>query len=192
MTDSLVDTIEPKSDQINADDLITGPLTVRVESVKRSTSPDQPIDIIIAGHRPFRPCKSMRRVLISIWGDKGADWVGESMTLYRDPNVKYGGVAVGGIRISHMTRMNNPVDLMLTTTRAKRSKYTVKPLIITPTDYPEADFAKNLSGWISAVVDGKIDIPGILQRSAKKGAMSTQQRERLEEAITQHTQDKQT
>jgi hypothetical protein len=62
---SLQDTIVPKSDQLNADDLITGPITVTVEAVKRSPSPEQPIDIYITGHRPFRPCKSMRRVLIS-------------------------------------------------------------------------------------------------------------------------------
>lgn len=129
-TESLRDTIEPKSDQLNADDLIAGPITVRITDVKRSAAPDQPIDVHIDGHRPFRPCKSMRRVLIAIWGDDGKSWVGRSMTLYCDPAVKFGGVAVGGIRISHMTDIDKPVDLMLTTTRSKRSVYTVKPLIV--------------------------------------------------------------
>lgn len=125
---SLQDTIIPKSDQLNADDLITGPITVTVEAVKRSNSPEQPIDICITGHRPFRPCKSMRRVLISVWGDKGSEWVGKSMTLYRDPAVKYGGVEVGGIRISHVSGIDEEIKLALTTTRAKRSLYKVLPL----------------------------------------------------------------
>ena len=133
---SLRDTITPKSDQLNADDLIAGPVTVRIEAVKRSASPDQPIDVMIAGRRPFRPCKSMRRVLIAVWGDQGADWVGESMTLYRDPAVKFGDVAVGGIRISHMTGIDKPVDLMLTTTRSKRSVYTVQPLRVAKQQAP--------------------------------------------------------
>ena len=140
---SLRDTITPKSDQLNADDLIAGPVTVRIEAVKRSASPDQPIDVMIAGHRPFRPCKSMRRVLIAVWGDQGADWVGESMTLYCDPAVKFGGVAVGGIRISHMTGIDKPVDLMLTTTRSKRSVYTVQPLRVAQKQPP----AQSAPAW---------------------------------------------
>lgn len=139
--ESLADTIIPKSEQLNADDLIAGPITVTVEGVKRSSSPDQPIDILISGHRPFRPCKSMRRVLISVWGDKGSEWIGQSMTLYRDESVKYGGVAVGGIRISHVTGIDKRRDLMLTSTRSKREMYTVNPLTMKaspcPADYKD-------------------------------------------------------
>lgn len=133
MSESLRHTIEPKSDQINSDDLISGPITVTVEAVKQGPNADQPVDIhITGGHRPYRPCKSMRRVLIAIWGDRGADWVGKSMTLYLDPTVKFGGVAVGGIRISHMSGLENDRTLMLTTTRAKRAGYTVHPLKAAP------------------------------------------------------------
>lgn len=181
MNDSLVDTIEPKSDQLNTDDLMIGPMTVRVENVKRSTSGDQPIDVMIAGHRPYKPCKTMRRVLISIWGERGADWVGQSMTLYRDPDVKFGGVAVGGIRISHMTGIDKPVELLLTTTRSKRAKYIVRPLeVAPPKDYPQTDFDKNLDGWVKAINDGKIDVPGLLRKVSSKGVLTTKQRETLE------------
>lgn len=141
--ESLYDTTIPKSDQINADDLMAGPITVTVEGVKRSSSPDQPIDILISGHRPFRPCKSMRRVLISVWGDKGPEWIGQSMTLYRDETVKYGGVAVGGIRISHVTGIDKRRDLMLTSTRSKREMYTVNPLIMKPSPCP-ADYKEQI------------------------------------------------
>lgn len=137
--ESLADTIIPKSEQLNADDLIAGPITVTIEGVKRSSSPDQPIDILISGNRPFRPCKSMRRVLISVWGDKGSEWIGQSMTLYRDETVKYGGVAVGGIRISHVTGIDKRQSFMLTAARTKREMYSVNPLVINrkhiPSDY---------------------------------------------------------
>lgn len=181
MSDSLRDTIEPKSDQLNADDLVAGPLTVTIESVKRGT-PDQPIEVGIAGHRPYRPCKSMRRAMIAVWGDQGADWVGQSMTLFCDPGVKFGGVAVGGIRISHMTGIDKPRDLMLTTTRSKRAKYTIAPLDHAPATYPPAEFEKNLPEWVSAIKAGKIDVPGLLQRVSKKGVLTTEQREQLEQA----------
>lgn len=144
--ESLADTIIPKSEQLNADDLIAGPITVTIEGVKRSSSPDQPIDIMISGHRPFRPCKSMRRVLISVWGDKGSEWIGQSMTLYRDETVKYGGVAVGGIRISHVTGIDKRRDLMLTSTRSKREMFSVNPMRIND-QYILGDYQDKLNSF---------------------------------------------
>lgn len=150
---SLKDTIVPKSDQLNADDLIIGPITVKVECVKRSSSPEQPIDIHLVGHRHFRPCKSMRRVLISVWGDKGTEWIGQSMTLYRDPTVKYGGVEVGGIRISHVSGIKEEINLVLTTTRAKRSLYKVLPLKTVDYDAHIRDFKDKakMRDWLVAL-----------------------------------------
>jgi hypothetical protein len=127
--ESLRDTITPKSDQLNADDLIAGPITVKILGVKRGATQEQPIDLAIDGDRqPYKPCKSMRRVMIAAWGDDGREWVGRSMKLYCDPTVKFGGVKVGGIRISHMSGLDSKLSVMLTTTRSKRSEYTVEPL----------------------------------------------------------------
>lgn len=130
----LRDTIIPKSDQLNADDLIAGPLTVRVAAVKRGPTPEQPIAIHIDGRpkTPYYPCKSMRRVLIAAWGDNGNEWVGRSLTLYRDPSVTFGGVQVGGIRISHLSDMTAPLTMALTVTRSKRVMFKVEPLAVVP------------------------------------------------------------
>ena len=182
MSDSLKSTIEPKSDQLNYDDLLTGPITVTVVSVKRSTSQDQPIDIHIDGHRPYRPCKSMRRVIIAVWGDKGADWIGKSMTLYGDPSVKFGGVAVGGIRISHLSDIDSPeISFMLTTSRSRRVMHTVKRLDnrSIPADYPEDEFDKNAPAWVAAVKSGKITVPDVIKRASAKGRLTSAQVEYL-------------
>lgn len=129
MTD-LTDTIVPKSDQLNADDLIGGPRTIAVTGVKRADSPEQPIAISFDGDngKPYRPCKSMRRVLVMVWGADGAAYVGRRMTLFRDPGVQFGGQQVGGIRISHMSHIDKAVTMALTATRANRKPFTVKPL----------------------------------------------------------------
>ena len=84
-------TIVPKSDQLNADDLIAGNITITVTDIKASDSPDQPVIIHYENDngRPYKPCKSMRRVLIQAWGANGKQWIGKSMTLYRDPDVKF-------------------------------------------------------------------------------------------------------
>jgi len=126
---NLADTVKPKSDQLNADDLLTGPINVTVINVKRGSN-DQPVVIEIAGMMPYKPCKSMRRVLISAWGQNGADWIGKSMTLFNDPSVKFGGVALGGIRISHVSHIKNAMAMMLTTTRSKRAQCVIQPMIV--------------------------------------------------------------
>ena len=128
MNDSLADTIKPKSDQLNADDLLLAPITVKVVSVKRGPV-DQPVHIGIEGHMPYKPCKSMRRVLISAWGDKGGDWIGKSMTLYCDPSVKFGGVAMGGIRISHLSHIQGTMSIMLTASRGRKSEFVVRQIV---------------------------------------------------------------
>jgi len=104
---NLRDTIVPKSDQLNAEQLIGKPMTITVTEVRRSVDGYQPLAIHYNGDqgRPYKPCKSMRKVLIFAWGDDGREWVGKSMTLYCDPNVKWGGVKVGGIRISHLSHV---------------------------------------------------------------------------------------
>lgn len=126
-TSDLRDTIVPKSDQLNADDLLAGPLVVTVESVRRG-SRDQPVNVHLTDRLPFRPCKSMRRVLVTAWGEDGRKWAGRSMRLYCDPEVKFGGVKVGGIRISHLSHIDSELMLPLTVTRGKRAPFTVKPL----------------------------------------------------------------
>lgn len=123
-------TIEPKSDQLNSDDLIAGPITITVRKVSLNTEVEQPISIHYEGDngKPYKACKSMRRVLVQVWGRDGNAYVGKSMTLYREPTVKFGGLEVGGIRISHMSDIDKPVTMALTATRASRKPYTVKPL----------------------------------------------------------------
>ncbi|WP_020095011.1 hypothetical protein [Methylobacterium sp. 285MFTsu5.1] len=122
-------TCAPKSDQLNADDLIGGPRTITVTSVVRKDG-DQPIAIHFEGDggKPYKPGKSMRRVLLRIWGQDGAAYAGRRMTLYRDDAVQFGGAAVGGIRISHMSGISSAVTMALTVTRASRKPFTVKPL----------------------------------------------------------------
>ena len=134
MTD-LSKTIEPKSDQINADDLIAGPKNIKITKVSACPgSAEQPIAIYFEGDngKPYKPCKSMRRVLVNIWGADGGEYVGRSMTLYRDDKVVFGGLAVGGIRISHVSNIDRDVTLVLTASKASRKPFVVQPLVIEP------------------------------------------------------------
>jgi len=122
-------TIAPKSEQLNADDLIAGPRTITVTAVKL-VAEDQPVAIHFAGDegKPYKPCKSMRRVLVRAWGADGAQYVGKSMTLFLDEQVRFGGAAVGGIRISHLSHIEKSITMALTATRATKKAYTVQAM----------------------------------------------------------------
>jgi len=175
-TENLRDTITPKSDQLNADTLLAGPITVTITAVKRGSA-EQPIDIHVTGQQPYKPCKSMRRVLISAWGDNGSDWVGKTMTLYCDPSVKFGGVAVGGIRISHLSDIVSDLQLSLTATRGKRTPYRVRKLEkITPAEYPDAQFSADLPKMLAAIHSGKSTIEKIIAHCEKTGTLSADQK----------------
>lgn len=121
--------IQPKSDQVNADDFIGGPRTFTIEAVHINPDADQPVQIQLVGEkRVWRPCKSMSRVLVAGWGPDAKTYTGRSVTLYRDPKVKWGGMEVGGIRISHMTHIDRDMMIQLTATKGKRAPHVVKPL----------------------------------------------------------------
>lgn len=121
--------IVAKSDQVNADDFLAGPMTFTIEAVAISPGTEQPVSIKLANeHRVFRPCKSMSRVLVAAWGPDASAYAGRSLTLYRDPKIKWGGMEVGGIRISHMSDIEREMVMALTATKGKRTPYTVKPL----------------------------------------------------------------
>lgn len=129
---NLSDTIVPRSDQLNSESLLGGPITITVTGVKRGTD-EQPVILNYQGDdgRPYKPCKSMRKVLIFAWGDDGREWIGRSMTLFNNPDVKFGGVKVGGIRISHLSHIERDIAMSLTATKGKKESYTIKKLAAT-------------------------------------------------------------
>jgi len=125
--EEILASIVAKSDQLNADDLIGGPITVAITKVRKGDR-EQPIVVEIEGRQPYKPCKTMRRVLIAVFGDEPGPWVGERMTLYRDPEVMYAGLKVGGIRISHLSKLTNPRTFVLTERRGKKAEITIHPI----------------------------------------------------------------
>lgn len=121
----------PKSDQLNADDLMGGPRLFTVAAV-RPPGADGKVQIHLeeAPGRPWKPGKGMLRVVAGIWGDKASAWVGRRLVLYRDPEVIYSGIKMGGIKVSHMSDMaSGGRELMVTTAKGRREPHTVKPLL---------------------------------------------------------------
>lgn len=132
-------TIIAKSDQLNADDLIGGPRTFTVTEV-RPGSEEQPVSIVLAEwprNRPFKPSKTVTRILAYCWGTETDDWPeGAQMTLFRDERVKWAGEEVGGIRVSHLSHINGRQKIALQESKHKKSLHTIDPLPDAPTQKP--------------------------------------------------------
>ncbi len=134
----LSDTIAPRSDQLNADDLLAGPLDVTVVEVRRGT-PEQPVEVFLRElDRPWKPCKTVRRILVALWGPDGETWVGRRARLYNDPRVEWGGKRVGGIRVSHLSHIDNPRTVLVAVKRGRREPVEVLPLPM-PVEAPPAE-----------------------------------------------------
>lgn len=120
-------TIIPKADQLNADQLLGGPMVVTVTDVRVVGGDDQPVSIHYRNDngRPYKPCKTMRKVLIHAWGPDGSQWVGRSMELFNDPAVRWGGEEVGGIRIARLTDIPKNIRVALTATKGKKTLHDI-------------------------------------------------------------------
>ena len=172
----LTDTIAPRSDQLNAEDLLSGPRTVTITDVHQGASTEQPVDIVTAEFgtgRPWKPSKTVRRILVAAWGPEASAYVGRRATIYRDPDVKFGGMAVGGIRVSHLSHIDQPLTVALTVTRGKRAPFVVKPLTEpapapaaaptpTPDDIATCDDQDLLRRWWIALPD-RPDLRDLIQ-----------------------------
>lgn len=162
----------PKSTQLNADDLMGGPRTVRITRVSGTGNSEQPVAVSFDGDegRPFLPCKSMRRVMIACWGKMATEYAGRSMTLYRDPTVTWGGMEIGGIRISHMSHIENDMTMALTATKKARKPYTVKVLRV---DAPKPAEDKITPGVNSLVarIDAAPHLAGLEEITADAGVV---------------------
>lgn len=123
----IANSLAPRSDQLNADE-IAAPITVTIREVVQGKA-EQPFDFLLhETDRAYRPGVTMRRVIASAWGTDAAQYVGRRLTLYRDPSIRFGPDVVGGIRISAMSHIDEPVQVRLQVKRGKRELFTVDPL----------------------------------------------------------------
>lgn len=135
------DTLAPKSDQLDAVDLLGKPPRIfTITGVRRGSSDEQPVEIRLGEFpRVWRPGKSMRRVLAACWTAEAQTWVGKRVELFCDDEVMFGGEKVGGIRISRLDKsatFTGPKSIPLLIKKGRSAGYKVTPL---PDTKPEPD-----------------------------------------------------
>lgn len=134
----LTKALAPKSDQIDAADLIGSPPQVfTIISVSENGSEladQQPVNIRLEETKKlYRPSKGMLRVLADNWGKEVAAWAGRKVELYGEPEVYFGREKRGGTRISRLSHIKSPKTTLVNPRGGKDAYWTVKPL---PADTP--------------------------------------------------------
>lgn len=129
-------TAEPRSDQLNADDLIGSSRVVTIAGVRAGTA-EQKYDILLEGEeRVWRPPLTVLRILLAAWGDESSVWVGRRAELYRDPDVRFGPEQTGGIRVRALSHISKRMAVAVTEKRGKRKMHAVDVLPDLPTPEP--------------------------------------------------------
>ena len=90
-------------------------------------------------NKPWKPCKTMIRVMAYFWGNDAKQWVGRFLTLHRDDKVMWGGEPVGGIRILGMSHIKGTQSLAVTASRGSKKKFTVQEIKDVPAAKPEKE-----------------------------------------------------
>ena len=159
------DSLAANSAQQNYDEFLAGPKTVTVSEVKKGTA-EQPVEVHLVEFpgKPFKPAKTVRRLLAKVWGTDASAWAGRRLTIYGDPEVRYAGKAVGGLRVSHVSHIDKPVEVLLTESRGKKRSHTVQPLPDAAPYAPSQDFIALMQAattgdeknqiWAQATEDG--------------------------------------
>lgn len=167
-------TVIPKSDQLNFDDFIAGQgKIIKITAVKINPTAEQKCMINYENDhgKPYKPGKSMCRVLFKVWGEDESVYIGRSLELFGDPTVRFGAVDTGGIRISKMSHIDRETTVVLTTTRSTRKPFTVQPLI-------EAA-QPSLDDWLSDIASTPAEGLEFKYKQAYKAFSDKESRERL-------------
>jgi hypothetical protein len=133
----LSDTIEAQSDRINAADLMgADKIIVISEVIRYSESGTSKFYLNYVGHngRAYKPSLGMRRIIMTLWGKDGTQYIGRSIKIFRDPTVIYAGKAAGGVVISAMTDIQSRATVVIPISKTKSVTYVIDKL--EPTDKP--------------------------------------------------------
>ncbi|MBA4754591.1 MAG: hypothetical protein H2050_07155 [Sphingobium sp.] len=175
----LTEALAPRSDQLNADDLIAGPRVITITSV-RAVKDGRETKLVLNyegdNGKPFKPCKTMGRAMVLAWAitpdNFEQEFPGKSIRVYRDPEVTFGADGkVGGIRISHMSHIDGPKTIKLTVSQGKKRDFTFHPLVREAQRKPDPNAAANWANEHIARL-GQIDTPEALAAHIEAGAKS--------------------
>jgi len=187
MSFDVTDLIQAKSDQLNADDLAGVPRVIEITDVSKGNA-ESPIIISYKGDngRPFKPCKTVRRILAAAYGNMTGEWLGKQLKLYCDNSVVYAGQEVGGIRIAAMSDIKKRLVLKLSKTRGKKVEHIIDILERQQKPpYPTDKFKKAFSVMADKIANSEMTHEQVINKCELTGALSDEQKQQIRDIETE-------
>lgn len=188
----LSDTVQAKSDQLNALDIVGIELVITITDVKKLDSKEQPIWVYYHGcnNRPWKPSLGMRRVLMAGWGKMKSDWIGKSVKLWCNPDVKWAGKKQGGIEILAMSHIKpSGITTVKRENRQSTVPYQVAFLDVSRPTYPQDKFDQALPAMVKAIAEKKMSIEQVVAKCQQTGDLTPEQLAALEQALPVNADD---
>lgn len=118
---------KPKSNQLNAVDLLGTKIIVKILKVEVDLSKEQTTKVFIESldgkkMQPMMPRKNMQRVMIESWGDEESTYGGKYIELFNNPKVKWSNEETGGVFISRMSHIKAPYTFIYRPSRGKTER----------------------------------------------------------------------
>lgn len=176
-------TLEAKSDQLNATDIMGIDLVIRIRAVVVGGGKEQPVSVYFDGdnNRPWKPSKGMRRVLAAGWGWESDNWIGKSVKLHFDASVKYAGKEFGGIRVKAMSDIDQRGMVVVEAiNRQQRVPVNVSYLDARMPAYPQDKFAQHLPAMAAKMQSGEMTLQQIVAKCQQTGQLTAAQLAELE------------
>ena len=140
--------IQPRSDQLNYEDFLSGPAVLTIERTEdyrdEKGQPRVAIHMVEYPGRPFKASKTNVKLLAIAWGEDDTDWPGRRVQLSADPTVTYGGKVVGGICVTAVSHLPQRFTAKLSVARGKKKDF---PVEILPDMPPIPDDVQTLAQY---------------------------------------------
>ena len=193
----LSDTTVPESDRLNGDDLLHGEKLITITGVVRYLDPKRNPAFYLNyegdSGRPFKPCKTQRRIITQLWGEDGNLYIGRQLRLYNEMTVVYAGKETGGLRVNGMTDIQGTATIKVSEARGKKKTYTIEKLEKQQKPpYPVDKFNGALSAMESSIKSGKLTPEQVITKCEQTGTLTEEQRSTIRafgEADNQPNQD---
>lgn len=157
--------LAPNSQQLDNIELRgKGPQVFTVARVDvRTPGTDQPLIVhLVEFPRPWKPGKTMGRVLAHCWGRESDNWPGKQVELYADESIKFGNETPGGTRISRVSHIDKPQQVPVLLSQGRPGFYKVEPL---PESAQQPTPVEPTAEEIAACTD-KAELQGMWRRSS--------------------------
>lgn len=195
--DEFTRTNAAKSDQMNAVDLIAGPMVFMITDIRMTGASDQPVAISVDGHaQPWKPSKTFRRVLTAAWHDEPSEWIGRYVVLWCDPDITWAGEKVGGIAISHMSHIDGDKRFKLNESKSKKKTVNIKPYYpaeappaAEPVFWPDDKFAQQLAVLQPKIDSGERTVEQLIAYLEKRAPLTAGQKARIKPTPVQETSE---